>query len=218
MRVIKLKASKHTIPHTFLSEAACQLLLEDAVSNTRGSIGQERINERRQVKLAQVKIMKEHEKKMTKREDEWGIRLPGVIQHIIRCTAFVDVKCTDCGTVTAASVKCESCRKFLCWSCDEGLHTIVVLHNRKVCPGGLRLLCLAQNEFLSSNEDKFEKGNSYSSLVDVLSKLICHSSLYRCVSFVFCPGRVPFLWQFGHFIMQSRATAYCSRDMSRYVP
>lgn len=132
--------------------------LVELFSEVRITVGESCINERKGKRISQVRKEKEHHMRMGDREDTWDVRRPDVLNRTISCTTFTEERCRDCGQVTTACVKCESCPRMLCFSCDETQHSKLVLHDRLKFDGRRRIF-LSQYEFINSNGEIFEKGN-----------------------------------------------------------
>lgn len=167
--------------------------------HTRELIGEHLVAEKKAMKLALAKSNHEYRKRLTQRGEEWDEKRPVVDSMVISCTAFLESKCMDCSSKTEACVKCETCSLMLCWNCDTVLHSKQVLHDRKICLGGERIVCMSQNEFLNSKGEKYQKGiwccTPFCCVYIQSNDAIFYSNLNRCVSSMSYAGTVPILWK-----------------------
>ncbi|XP_045026109.1 uncharacterized protein LOC123470196 isoform X1 [Daphnia magna] len=89
-------------------------------------------------------------------EQAWHTKRGLIHNHVLSSLSFCGGYCSDCEKFEEKVIRCESCRRNLCSSCDLITHRRMVFHTRVISDGISRSFLLP-HQFLNDNREIMEK-------------------------------------------------------------
>ena len=108
----------------------------------------------------ELNVSSQHKDAMRAKESMWDSKRQTILSSVISSQSFSIVKCQDCFIETTSCVRCLSCRKYLCHSCDLSTHTKQVVCDHEICREETLLVPLLQNQFIDFFGEIFTQGNT----------------------------------------------------------
>ncbi len=92
-------------------------------------------------------------------EQAWHTKRGLIHNHVLSSLSFCGGYCSDCEKFEEKVIRCESCRRNLCSSCDLITHRRMVFHTRVISDGISRSFLLP-HQFLNDNREIMEKSKT----------------------------------------------------------